>query len=278
MMKAVALALSLSLVLTTPLAAQDGWQESTDTGLTDWSNGYVEATGQGTSRYMGNRIQEELMAKQAARTTAQARLLEIVKGIRLTGLSTIGAKGAGDTRAATRIKGTLRGAHTVSQTVNWHKDKTSRRGETALAEVTLRLCMTPACQETNANLTNASLGLDPQTSPDAAPAPSETSAVIIDLEQALYLPALAPEIINEQNQTIYSSASVSEQAATQNGLTRYAKTVDKAKSLPMSGPNPLVVPAQRISKDNRIVLSNDDAAKVARHAALTEGRVIIALD
>lgn len=278
MMKAVALALSLSLVLTTPLAAQDGWQEATDAGLTDWSNGYVEATGQGTSRYMGNRIQEELMARQAARTTAQARLLEIIKGIRLTGLSTIGAKGAGDTRAATRIKGTLRGARSVSDKVSWHTDKTSRRGETVLAEVTLRLCMTPACQETKVNLTDATLGLDPETMPDAAPAPTETSAVIIDLQQALYLPALAPEIINEQNQTIYSPASVNEQAATQNGLTHYAKTVDTARSLPQSGANPLVVPAQRISKDNRIVLSDKNAAKIANHAALKEGRLIIALD
>jgi len=278
MMKAVALALSLSLILTTPLGAQDGWQEASDAGLTDWSNGYVEATGQGTSRYTGNRIQEELMAKQAARTTAQARLLEIVKGIRLTGLSTIGAKGAGDTRAATRIKGTLRGAHTVSENVSWHKDKTSRRGETALAEVTLRLCITPACRDTNSNLTSATLGHDVQTTPDTASASPETSAVIIDLEQALYLPALAPEIINEQKQTIYSQASVSEQAATQNGLTRYAKTVDKARSLPQSGANPVVVPAQRISKDNRIVLSDNDAAKIASHAALKEGRVIIALD
>lgn len=277
-MKAVALALSLSLAISTPLAAQDGWQEASDAGLTDWGNGYVEATGQGTSRYMGNRIQEELMAKQAARTTAQARLLEIVKGIRLTGLTTVGAKGAGDTRAATRIKGTLRGARSVAENVSWHKDKTSRRGETVLAEITLRLCMTPACQDTNANLTNATLGLDPQTSPDTALPSSQTSAVIIDLEQALYLPALAPEIIDEQDQTIYSQASVNEQAATQNGLTRYTKSVAEAKALPLSGPDPLVVSAQRISKDNRIILSSENAAKVARHAALAEGRVIIALD
>lgn len=139
--------------------AQDGWQEATPDGVTDWTNGYVEATGQGSSRYMGNRVQEELMAKQAARTTAQARLLEIIKGIRLTGLTTIGTLGSGDTRAATRIKGTLRGARQISEQVTWHEDKTSRRGETVLAEVTLRVCITPTCQATTQNLTGASLNL-----------------------------------------------------------------------------------------------------------------------
>jgi hypothetical protein len=264
--------------------AQDSWQETTPNGLTDWHNGYVEATGQGTSRYMGNRIQEELMAKQAAHTTAQARLLEIVKGIRLSGLTTLGTHGSGDTRAATRIKGTLRGARPVHEKITWHTDKSSRRGETVLAEVTLRLCITPDCQDTAQNLTAASLNLTQQeqtgseknTKTDTGK--TDTSAIIIDLEQALYLPALSPEIIDENKKTIYSQDSVDADIATEKGLIHYTKTVQDAQKHPISGPHPVIIKAKRVSKDNRIVLSNTDSKKIASLAALKEGRLIVALD
>lgn len=272
-----ALSLSLNAWASDPLV------ESTAHGTIDWSKGYVEATGQGTSRYMGNRIQEELMAKQAARTTAQARLLEQVNGIRLTGLSTLGTQAAGDTRAATRIKGTLKGAKTVSETATWHKDKSSRRGEVVLAEVTLRLCVSPSCRDTNDNLTQASLSPAPASVPkanDPTPAPQSSgpTAVIIDLNKALYLPALAPEVIDENEQTVYSQDTVSEDAMRQKGLIHYTKTVDQAKALAVSGKAPVILNAKRITKDNRIVLSNNDGKTLASMDAAKQGRVIVALD
>lgn len=270
----------LSLGIYTTAHAQDGWQEATPDGLTDWTNGYVEATGQGTSRYMGNRVQEELMAKQAARTTAQARLLEIIKGIRLTGLTTIATLGSGDTRAATRIKGTLRGARQIDEQVSWHEDKTSRRGETVLAEVTLRVCITPACQATTQNLTGATLNLPKTTNKPAKPLSTDNAAtsVIIDLEQALYLPALAPEIIDEKDKMIYSQDSVDAEITAHTGLIHYAKDIAKAKKMSISGSNPLIIKAVRVSPDNRIVLSESDGQKINALDALKQGHLIVALD
>ncbi|SCA56819.1 exported hypothetical protein [Candidatus Terasakiella magnetica] len=261
--------------------ALDGWVEASDDATTNWSQGYVEASAQGTSRYMGNRVQEELMAKQAARTTAQARLLEIIKGIRLTGLTTIGTHGAGDTRAATRIKGTLRGARAIDEKITWHKDSSSRRGEVVMAEVTMRVCISPACQDTKQNLTNASLDLKPtapQTTPKAPASTSRYSAVIIDLEQAMYLPALAPQVINEKQEMVYSQDSVDPAAVMEKGLIHYSKSVEKAKTLEITGENPLVVSALRISKDNQIVLSNKDAQMMRPLEAVKQGRLIVALD
>lgn len=270
----------LTLGICTAAYAQDGWQEASPEGLTDWTNGYVEATGQGTSRYMGNRVQEELMAKQAARTTAQARLLEIIKGIRLTGLTTIGTLGSGDTRAATRIKGTLRGARQISEQISWHADKTSRRGETVLAEVTLRVCITPTCQATTQNLTGATLDLPKTTDLPVKPVSSgnETTSVIIDLEQALYLPALAPEIIDENDKTIYSQDSVNAEITANTGLIHYAKDIAKAQKMSISGSNPLIIKAVRVSPDNRIVLSESDGQKITPLDALKQGHLIVALD
>ncbi len=270
----------LTLGLCTATYAQDGWQETTPDGLTDWTNGYVEATGQGTSRYMGNRVQEELMAKQAARTTAQARLLEIIKGIRLTGLTTIATLGSGDTRAATRIKGTLRGAHQIAEQISWHTDKTSRRGETVLAEITLRVCITPTCQITTQNLTGATFNLPKKTEIPVKQTSSrnEITSIIIDLEQALYLPALAPEIIDKKNKTIYSQDSVDVEVRANTGLIHYAKNVAKAQKMPISGSNPLIIKAVGVSRDNRIILSETDGQRINALDALKQGHLIVALD
>ncbi|WP_135076297.1 hypothetical protein [Terasakiella sp. SH-1] len=258
--------------------AQDGWVEAGKHALTDWSEGYVEATGQGTSRYMGNRIQEELMAKQAARTTAQARLLETIKGIRLTGLTTIGTHGAGDTRAATRIKGTLKGAQTIDEKISWHKDKSSRRGEVVMAEVTLRVCISPTCQATPENLTKATLGLKSSPTTQKTPPSTDTSAVIIDLEQAMYLPALSPEVVNESGTIIYSQDTVAENTIVDKGLIHYAKSVEKAKQLEISGPSPKIIKALRITAENQIVVSNNDSDKIRTLDAVKQGRMIVALD
>jgi hypothetical protein len=277
----VTVALTVSLFWTIELYAQDGLLETTEQGKTDWVEGYVEASGQGTSRYMGNRIQEELMAKQAARTSAQSRLLETINGVRLTGLSTLGTQGQGDMRAASRIKGVVRGARVVSETVTWQEDKSSRRGEVPLAEVILRLCMSAACKETQQNLTTTSLA-DPSAPSlvkdvvaDQAEGPS---AVIIDLEKALYLPALAPEIINEDGEIVYSQDSIDEAALEQSGIVNYSKSVIEAKNLSISGANPIILKAERITKDNRIVLSNTNSAQIKGISALRLARVIVAMD
>lgn len=278
-MKTPLLSLFFTLALQATALAQSPLVEESPHGITDWQAGYVEATGQGTSRYMGNRIQEELMAKQAARTTAQARLLEQVKGVRLTGLSTLGAEAQGDTRAATRIKGTLKGARTVTETVTWHKDDSNRRGEVVFAEVTLRLCTQPSCTQTDQNLTTASLKA--KATKDTAPSiptPDTVNGVIIDLDNALYLPALSPEIINEEGTVLYSQDTVPSAIAREKGLIHYTKTVEQARALALSGQAPLVLTAQRITKDNRIVLSNTDGARFVDNPATAHAQVIVALD
>lgn len=259
--------------------ANDPFVEENALGVTDWTNGYVEAQGQGSARYMGSKVQEELMAKQAARTMAQARLLELVKGIRVTGLTTLGEHAQSDTRAATRVKGTLRGAKSIKENVTWHEDKTARRGEVVMAEVTLRLCVSQACSDSPQNLTNAVFEqkLQPGEQKKEKLETTGPSSVIIDLQQALYFPALSPEVIDENGSLIYAQTTVGAQAQ-KDGLVQYAKTVQAAKELDQSGPSPLIISALKVSKDNKIVVSQENAERLQDVAALREGRLIVALD
>ncbi|MDV7339132.1 hypothetical protein RYZ26_05985 [Terasakiella sp. A23] len=278
-MKTPFLSFVFAFSLITQAAALDGLVETNDFGTTDWAEGYIEATGQGTARYLGNRIQEELMAKQAARTTAQAHLLEIMKGIRVTGLTTLNEKAQSDARAATRIKGTIKGARVLSEKATWHKDKESRRGEVVLAEVTLRVCVSPVCSDTEKDVTTATLNLDTaDQKPIKAAAKVGPTAVIIDLEKALYLPALAPEVINEDGKIVYSQETVHPDAARMKGLIHYTKSVDAAQAMTLSGDAPLIIKAKQITKDNRIVLANKDATRLKDLNVLQQGKLIVALD
>jgi hypothetical protein len=256
--------------------AQENWVETDQNGLTDWTDGYVEATGYGSARYMGNKVQEELMARQAARTSAQARLLEIVNGVRLTGLSTLGTESQNNTRAATRIKGTIKGARVMKEDANWHEDKTSRRGEVVMAEVTLRLCISPRCAETADNLTKASL--KPAKEDPKIADQSEESAIILDLNKALYLPSIAPEIIDESGTLIFNEDKLSQKAVQDHGVVQYVKTLAQAKEHPLSGSQPVIISALEINQLNQIVIRSTDADTIKESPALYNGKLIISLD
>lgn len=267
----------LAALLALPISAgADSLREEAAHGTTDWHAGYIEATGQGTARYMGNRIQEELMAKEAARMSAQARLLGQIEGVRLTGLATLGQSAQNNTRAATRIKGTLKGAKVVSETVSWHPDETARRKAVPLAEVTLRVCLMPGCASNDASFVSPL----PETSEAPAYDPEQTdhSALILDLNQALYLPTLAPEILTESGETVYSHQHVETQTARTKGLIHYTRSLDEAHALDISGASPLVVPIVKVNEANQLIISDADAARFKNAAFLGQGRVIVALD
>lgn len=245
-----------------PAVANEGWQEENSLGTTDWSRGVIETTGQGTARYIGNKIQEEMMAKQAAKTDAQVKLLELVKGVRLTGLTTLGADGQGQSRAATRIKGLLTGAKVIDSKIDWTEDKSSRRGEVPFAQVTLRLCLNQTCS--------------PSQKVEAA-SNAEDSAVIIDLEQALFLPSLAPQIQSQSGETLYSE-NIATQITGDAPYAHYVKSVERARAHPIGQSNAVIIKAIGINPDNHILISDDDANRIKGLPALKQGKLLIALD
>lgn len=254
----------------------DPFREESAIGTTDWTQGTLEATGQGTARYMGNKAQEELLAKQAARTMAQARLVELVRGVRVTGLTTLDAHARSDTRAATRIRGMLKGAQTVTETVTWQPDSESRRGESVLAEVTLRLCLQAPCA--GPSLSTASFEAPASTAPQSTQADAEQSAVILDLNQALYLPSLAPQVVDAQGAVLFDQSYVNADARTQKGLIHYTQSVAEAQNIIGSTAPITILEVAHINDENQIVLSGDTADQLRDHAALALGRVYVALD
>ncbi len=100
------------------------------------SSGVITATGFGTAdvRTAAVPAQAKLMARRAAVVDAQRNLAEQVRGIRLTGGTTMEEYEISNDIVATRVKGLLQGAYEQSQSVV--EDENS-----VTVEVTLAICV-----------------------------------------------------------------------------------------------------------------------------------------
>ena len=256
--------------------------------VTDWAQGFVDVTGSATARFTGNRVQEELLAKSAARLVAHARLVEVLKGIRVTGKTTVANMVVADQKIDARFEGFVKGAVTLAENVEWRTDPAADRGEVPFASVTLRLCMTrshAACRDSSLIETlPGAKAVSRAPDPPRPPEPSvRYTGLIVDLENVLFLPVLLPEIVTRSGTVLYSRGHVEPAVLRQSGVVRYARTVGQAIRLPLVGGAPLIVKAVEVTDDNRIVVSETDAAIIQLASRRTDdflsgGRVVIALD
>lgn len=108
------------------------------------------------------------------------------------------------------------------------------------------------------------------------------TGLILNLDDAYdYVPVLNPEIIDPEGATVYSAYQVDGKALVKYGPMQFANTVGNAKNLEPIGGNPLVIEVSRVDAENRIVVSAEDAAKIAAANLggsdfLKQGRVALA--
>lgn len=265
--------------------------ETADTvTVTDWEQGFVDVTGSATARFTGNRVQEELMAKAAARLVAQARLVEILRGIRVTGKTTVEKFVVADQRIGARLEGFVKGAITLTDSLEWRADPAADRGEVPLAMVKLRLCITRShalCRQRSSSLIGALQEPHATTrvakKAKVAVPPKRYTGLIVDLENELFLPVLLPEIVTWSGTVVYGRDQVDNGILAQHGMARYTRTILQAKDLTLVGKAPLIVKAVAVTDDNKIVISDADAAIIGGVASqagnfLADARVAIALD
>ena len=93
-------------------------QKSTN-GQIDWTNQYVEAIGESAidNVKFTNPAQAKLMAKRGAVVIAQRNLLEIVKGVNVTGETTVKDMITSSDYVYTRVDGVVKGAEQVGEIV-----------------------------------------------------------------------------------------------------------------------------------------------------------------
>lgn len=282
-------ALFLLLCSATPL-----WSAG-DRGAVDWSGGYVTAVGYGTAPPGIPAAKALLSARRAAEIDAQRALLETIKGVQIDTQTTIDGSMRRDVVTRTRVEGALRGAVITKQEV------TVVNGA-PMATVTMRLCLDGRSADCagKAVLVSA-INLDRFAGQDAGPAQPLVPGDPTPREPARYDPArpatgailvlgsqrfervLLPVVITSQNGEsilVYGVRRVAPEVVRTFGIVRYAASLEQARGMEAAGTNPVVIVAEAVSPDNRIIIAPRDAATLEEtlrygNNFLEKGRMVI---
>lgn len=279
-----------------------------DKGSIDWQNGYIIAVGQGTASPQEHRGKASIKARTAAKVSAQRNLLEIIKGVRITSVSTVQDAMLVEDVIRTRIDGMLKGAFIVGENVEYVEGA-------PVATVTMKVCLNsgPAECANRPNLTNV-LGLDTKPAPPAAPvvllnAPTppalppappnpvqndgwrqpiydptkQVTGMVVCLNGRYFERELLPVVITQGQPdlvTVYSVKVVKPAVVRTYGAVRYAESLEHARQIQSLGGNPIIVFADGISKENMITIRSGDARLVRETLAhgndyLSEAKVVI---
>jgi hypothetical protein len=271
-------------------------------GQIDWVEGYISALGEGTCTPSGNKIKDQLRAIRAATIMAQRALLETVKGVKIDSQTKVENKMVQEDVINTRIEGTIQGAEIIKQNIRWE-------GDTPIAAVELRICLSGVggCKSEK-SIINA-LGLDQKSEQTNAPsqrlddilAKQETivqkaqdiiydssrpvTGIIFNLQGLFFERVILPVVITigdgDKPFTVYSVKSVEPQVIRTYGIMRYADSVEQAKQNSHLGENIMIVPVSGVTKENMIMIGFDAARLVretSRHGNdyLRNAKVLIA--
>jgi hypothetical protein len=271
-------------------------------GQINWVEGYISAVGEGTATPSGNKVKDQLRAVRAATILAQRALLETVKELKIDSETKVRNKMVQEDVINTRIEGTIQGAEIIKQNIRWE-------GDTPIAAVELRICLSGVggCKSEK-SIINA-LGLDQKSEQTNAPsqrlddilAKQETivqkaqdiiydssrpvTGIIFNLQGLFFERVILPVVITigdgDKPFTVYSVKSVEPQVIRTYGIMRYADSVEQAKQNSHLGENIMIVSVSGVTKENMIMIGFDAARLVretSRHGNdyLRNAKVLIA--
>lgn len=273
---------ALALLLAIPVFAQPHQADI------NWAGGYIIASGQGTASHAEARGKARIKATTAAKVAAQRNLLEIIKGVRITSLTTVEDAMLKEDIIRTRIDGMLKGAHTVGDPFIEMVDGVP------VVTVTMKVCLngTPKECMNKPTLTNI-LDLDTRpvppfvppilltapTPPPLPPAPpvqpvqdgwkppvydssKPVSGLVVHLNGRYFERELLPVVITQGQPdllTVYSVKVVKPSVVRTYGAVRYADSLENIRANQMLGANPMIVTADAVTKDNMIMIRSGDA-------------------
>lgn len=280
-----------------------------DKGSIDWQQGYIIAVGQGTASPQEHRGKARIKAVTAAKVAAQRNLLETIKGVHITSVSTVQDAMLAEDVIRTRIDGMLRGAFSVGEPQVEYVEGAP------VATVAMKVCLNAGPVEcANRPTLTSILNLDTRPAPPAAPtilltaptppplppapaAPPQdngwkppvydpnkpVSGLVINLNGRYFERELLPVVVTQGQPdqiTVYCVKVVKPSVVRTYGAVRYAELLENARKHQAVGANPIIITADGISRDNMIIIRSGDAKLVRETLAhgndyLSEAKVVI---
>ena len=251
------------LLLTLPLFAQSVSQTVGDAGNVDWSSQVVRATGIGSPNPNMPPTAQRAGAIESAKRIALRNLLEVIQGMTIDSETTVRNSMMENDVVNTRVRGVVRGFTVVD----------TKYMSTGDIEITVEMPISGALSDILLPTQMGGTTPVPAMSipPPATPQSGAYTGLIVDAKGLGLRPAMAPKVVDENDEEIYGSRYVSREWAVQIGMVGYDKDVKRASQDDRVTNNPLVVKAVKVSGANKtdVVVSNETAAMI-RSAAATQ--------
>jgi|TARA_B100000315_G_scaffold260602_1_gene323354 hypothetical protein len=261
--------------------------------------GILEATGFGTvsMEKVNSEAQARMMARRAAKVDAQRNLLETLEGVRVTSGTTVKDFQLESDLFANRVKGMLRGAFIIDETIVEEEGTFGAEVQMAVclnseplackAKTTLTQIVHSTLQQTpvadryrpDAQTTEQSDDQTAQSSATQPEAPSNAyTGLIIDVTASgqQFSPYLDVRVKTADGKELYGPGHFDPKVG--GDWLHWARNVDSARSMQdIVGTRPLVVAAT--GDESGIIVSDDDAvdifkANVQNGNFLNQGKVI----
>ena len=235
-------------------------------GEINWTEQYIIATGSGAPGIGENPGAKRLGAERAAKMDAFRNILEVLKGAQVTAKST-GADEMSNGTIKSKVEGLVKNFKVVE--TKYYADSS--------VDVIVRV-------ELKGELSDALVPDPTKPVQVSAAGDAKSTGLIVNAKGLQAVPAMAPRILDEQGQEIYSVNVVTEAAAKDNGIAGYVKDVDTASQHGRVKGSPVVVRAIRLASPGKsdLVISNADAEKLrdpkTNQSYLAQGKVIIVID
>jgi len=249
--------------------------EQLEKGSLNWGTGEVSASGIGVppDRYLNNPARARIMATRAAKVDALRNLLETLEGVRVQSQTLVKDMAVESDLIRTTMKGTVRNASQVGQ---------PRYMNDGSVEVVMAINYRKSVAKTvfdsfgkKAPIAELATGKAPNTQSTNA----IVTGLIIDAVGMGLKTALAPRILDEDGNVIYSGVMVTEDK--QNNIVAYDTSAVDAAQLARLGKNPITFKGLMVQDKTDIIISNKDAAMIGKAAGmqgvLRQARVAFAL-
>ena len=239
-----------------------------DHGQVNWTGRTITATGSGAPDLKAPNVAvARLGAERVAKLDALRNILETLKGVRVKSDVTIKNEMVTSSKMRTQIEGVAR--HFKVLNTKYYSD--------GGVDLTVQMSL-------DGPLASTLMQPGSKTGDVPSAGSAKNSGLIVDARSLKALPALAPKLLDESGQVIYSSEFLDKSALESNGVVGYFRDLDAAKKAKRVGGSPLIIKALKLGAEGKtdIVLSNADSERLRDPGTnlkfLTEGRVIIVVD
>lgn len=237
-------------------------------GFINWSQRFIQAKGMAVApEDAQTEAQGKLLARRGAIVDGQRRLLEIIKGVRIKGKTTMVNMMANDV-VRQEVNGFIKGAQITYE--KWHPEE-------KMYELRMRVSL-------GRLWTTVYERQKEEFAPPQEPAECPYTGLIIDARGTSLTPQVVFQIVDRNGNLIYGQTEALYQAAVDSGMVEYDGSLRKAKDSPRVGNNPMVVEAVASGGEfnTKVVVSVPDGRRMRKNLSGTDvflkAKVIVVMD